>query len=63
ELAGQSLDTRAQQAMTQFCIDHPRGRYGAVDYRPADLGLDPDEVGDRLRDYRNRFVADPMDKS
>jgi hypothetical protein len=58
ELAGQPLDTRARQAMTQFCVDHPRGRYGAVDYRPADLGLDPDQVAERLRDYRNRFVAD-----
>ncbi|OBH17832.1 sulfotransferase [Mycolicibacter terrae] len=58
ELAGQPLDTRAKEAMTQFCIDHPRGRYGAVDYQPADLGLDADEVANRLRDYRNRFVAD-----
>lgn len=58
ELAGQPLDVRAQEAMTQFRIDHPRGRYGAVDYRPADLGLDADEIADRLRDYRNRFVAD-----
>jgi len=58
ELAGQPLDTRAQEAMAQFRIDHPRGRYGAVDYQPADLGLDADAVANRLRDYRNRFVAD-----
>lgn len=58
ELAGQPLDTRAREAMTQFRIDHPRGRYGAVDYRPADLGLDPDEIATRLGDYRSRFVGD-----
>lgn len=58
ELAGQPLDDRARQAMAQFCRDHPRGRYGAVDYRPADLGLDPGEIAERLSDYRSRFVAD-----
>lgn len=63
ELAGQPLDARAREAMTRFRIDHPRGRYGAVDYRPADLGLDADEIADRLRDYRNRFVTEPLEKS
>lgn len=58
ELAGQPLDTRAKDAMTQFCVAHPRGRYGAVDYQPADLGLDADEVAERLRAYRNQFVDD-----
>lgn len=58
ELAGQPLDSRARDAMTQFCSDHPRGRYGAVDYQPADLGLDPDKIAERLGEYRNRFVAD-----
>lgn len=57
ELAGQPYDVPAQQAMARFCRDHPRGRYGTVDYRPADLGLDPDRIADRLRDYRNRFVG------
>ncbi|ORV42749.1 hypothetical protein AWC02_15520 [Mycolicibacter engbaekii] len=58
ELAGQPLDTQARAAMKQFCVEHPRGRHGAVDYRPADLGLDDDEVANRLRDYHNRFIAD-----
>ncbi|WP_235620635.1 sulfotransferase family protein [Mycolicibacter sinensis] len=57
ELAGQPLDTRAKEAMTQFRADHPRGRYGTVDYQPADVGLNTDEIAARLRDYRNRFVA------
>ncbi|ORW16542.1 hypothetical protein AWC18_17725 [Mycolicibacter nonchromogenicus] len=58
ELAGQPLDARATEAMAQFCVDHPRGRYGAVDYQPADLGLDADEIATRLGDYRRRFVDD-----
>jgi len=58
ELAGQPLDTRAKDAMSRFCVEHPRGRYGAVDYQPADLGLDADEVANRLRAYRNQFVDD-----
>lgn len=58
ELAGQPLDARAKEAMAQFCVDHPRGRYGAVDYQPADLGLDADEIATRLGDYRRRFVDD-----
>lgn len=58
ELAGQPLDARAKEAMAQFCVEHPRGRYGAVDYQPADLGLDADEIATRLGDYRRRFVDD-----
>jgi len=58
ELADQPLDDRARKAMTQFCVDHPRGRYGTVDYQPADLGLNADDVAARLEDYRKRFVAD-----
>ncbi|HEU4360123.1 MAG TPA: sulfotransferase [Mycobacterium sp.] len=58
ELAGQPLDTRARQAMSCFRGEHPRGRHGGVRYRPADLGLDPEAIAARLRDYRDRFVAE-----
>jgi len=57
ELADQPLDTRAKDAMARFCVDHPRGRHGAVDYRSEDLGLDEEAVAHRLRHYRDRFVA------
>jgi hypothetical protein len=56
ELAGQSYDDRARSAMAAFRLDHPRGRHGGVVYEPTFLGLDPDEVASRLRDYRERFV-------
>lgn len=61
ELAGQPLDAAARAAMARFRLEHPRGRHGGVDYRPADLGLDPDVIATRLGDYRSRFVADPME--
>ncbi|TFV59521.1 sulfotransferase [Mycobacterium sp. PS03-16] len=56
-LAGQPFDERARTAMQRFRTDHPRGLYGGVRHRPADLGLDVDAVAARLRPYRDRFVA------
>ena len=32
ELAGQPLDARSRAAMTAFMAEHPRGRFGAVEY-------------------------------
>ena len=55
-LADQPYDERARAAMREFCTEHPRGRHGGVNYAPEDLGLDPDEVASRFRDYRDRFV-------
>jgi hypothetical protein len=43
--------------MADFITEHPRGRYGEVIYDLADVGLDADEVAERLRAYRDRFVA------
>ena len=43
--------------MARFIAEHPRGRYGEVIYDLADVGLDADEVGRRLRAYRERFVG------
>ncbi|KUI32422.1 hypothetical protein AU196_16235 [Mycobacterium sp. IS-1742] len=57
ERAGQPFDDRARGAMARFRADHPRGMHGGVLHRPADLGLDVDEVARRLGDYRRRFVA------
>ncbi|BBY16078.1 sulfotransferase family protein [Mycolicibacterium litorale] len=57
ELAGQPFDDRARTAMARFRADHPRGMYGGVVHRPADLGLDTTRVAYRLSDYHRRFVA------
>lgn len=56
-VAGQPFDDRARSAMAEFRADHPRGRHGGVIHRPADLGLDVDQVAARLGDYQRRFVA------
>ncbi len=55
-LAGQPYDADVRAAMERFTVTHPRGRHGEVIYDMAALGLDADEVANRLRDYRERFV-------
>ncbi|AQT80006.1 sulfotransferase family protein [Mycolicibacterium litorale] len=56
ELAGQPFDAEVRTAMAEFIAEHPRGRYGEVRYDLADVGLNADEVADRLRPYRERFI-------
>ena len=56
DLADQPFDTEAREAMDSFMAEHPRGRHGEIIYDLADLGLDPDDVTQRLRAYRDRFV-------
>lgn len=56
ELAGQPFDDTVRAHMADFLAAHPRGRHGAVDYRAADLGLDPAAVAERFSAYRKRFV-------
>jgi hypothetical protein len=57
ELAGQPFGDDVRAAMADFIAEHPRGRYGEVAYDLADLGLDADDVAERLGAYRERFVA------
>jgi hypothetical protein len=56
-LAGQPLDAGARAAMSRFRAEHPRGRYGGVDYDPTALGLDVNAVAARLGAYRERFMG------
>ena len=56
DLADQPFDTEAREAMDSFMTEHPRGRHGEIIYDLADMGLDPDDVTQRLRAYRERFV-------
>ncbi|MGE2735844.1 sulfotransferase family protein [Mycolicibacterium vaccae] len=63
DLAGQPFGPRAQDAMAQFRRDHPRGKHGSVIYDPADVGLDPALVAERLADYRARFVDSSVPNS
>jgi hypothetical protein len=55
ELAGQPLDDAARAAMTRFMADHPRGKFGAVEYDLAAFGLDPRALREQMGFYTDRF--------
>ena len=55
ELAGQPLDERARASMADFMAEHPRGRFGAVEYDLAEFGLDAAERRKALAFYTERF--------
>ncbi|MCV7366134.1 sulfotransferase [Mycolicibacterium duvalii] len=63
EVAGQPFGAHTRDAMARFRRDHPRGRHGGVEYRMSDIGLDPDEVAERLSAYRARFLSAPNSRS
>lgn len=46
-------DTRA--AMESFMADHPRGKFGGVEYDLAQFGLDAGDIRSRARGYIDRF--------
>jgi hypothetical protein len=54
-LAGQPFTAGVRAAMDAFMHDHPRGKWGSVDYRLEDLGLDRDERRAALAFYAQRF--------
>ena len=57
DLADQPFDSDVRDAMASFIAEHPRGRHGEVRYDLAAVGLDADDVAQRLRGYRERFVG------
>jgi hypothetical protein len=59
ERAGQPFDARAEAAMRQFMAEHPRGKYGTIDYDLAQFGLDRDERRGALAFYTERFAVTP----
>lgn len=54
-LAGQPFTAESRQAMDAFMLDHPRGKYGAVEYDLDALGLDLTELRQTLQFYTDRF--------
>ena len=56
DLADQPFGSDVRDAMASFIAEHPRGRHGEVAYDLAAVGLDADDVAQRLRGYRERFV-------
>ena len=55
ELAGQPLDDAASAAMRTFMVDHPRGKFGAVEYDLAQFGLEPTTLRKRMGFYTEPF--------
>jgi hypothetical protein len=55
DLAGQAMDDTSRASMAAFMAAHPRGKYGAVVYDLAELGLDPAERRKALSFYTDRF--------
>jgi hypothetical protein len=55
DLAGQPLDDAARTAMHAFMAEHPRGKFGAVEYHPAELGLDRSALRRQMDFYTERF--------
>ncbi len=54
-LAGQPLKRLSLAAMGEYMRAHPRGRFGRVEYKLADFGLDADELRERFRFYTDHF--------
>jgi len=57
DLAGQPLDERARSSMATFMAEHPRGKFGTVEYALAQSGLNAEERRDALRFYTDRFAV------
>jgi hypothetical protein len=55
DLAGQPLDDAANAAMKRFIADHPRGKFGAVEYDLADFGLERSTLRRQMDFYTERF--------
>jgi hypothetical protein len=55
DLAGQPFDQAARSAMQRFMAEHPRGRFGTIDYDLVEFGLDPLERRRALSFYTERF--------
>ena len=56
DVAGYQPSDESRAAVAGYLAGHTRGRLGRVDYRPADLGLDRDDLSQRFAPYVERFV-------
>ena len=54
-LAGQPFTEATRAAMDAFMVEHPRGKWGNVEYHLEDFGLDPAERRASLGFYSDRF--------
>ena len=54
-LAGIPFDRDSDEAIARYQTEHPRGRFGRVQYDLADFELDAKELRERFRFYTDRF--------
>lgn len=57
DLAGQPFDHAARSAMGAFMSDHPRGKFGAVEYDLAQFGLARSALRRQMDFYTERFAV------
>jgi hypothetical protein len=57
DLAGHPLDERSRASMAAFTAEHPRGKFGTVEYDLAQFGLDAQERRETMRFYTDRFAV------
>jgi Sulfotransferase family len=57
-IADQPMTAAVRAAMNAFLAAHPRGKYGAVVYDPAIVGIDPAERRTAMRFYVERFKVE-----
>jgi hypothetical protein len=59
EVAGQPFTAHVQSAMDGFMADHPRGKFGRVEYFFDEFGLDAAELRASFAPYVDRFGVEP----
>jgi hypothetical protein len=57
ELAGEPVTDDVTTALRTYLAGHERGRLGRIDYRPAELGIDLDDLRRRFAPYVARFLG------
>ena len=55
KMAGLDFDDDSKASMAKYQAEHPRGRFGRVQYDLADFELDGAELRERFRFYTDRF--------
>jgi hypothetical protein len=55
EVADRPFTADVQSAMDGFIADHPRGKFGRVEYFFDEFRLDPDELRNNFTAYVDRF--------
>ncbi len=58
DLADQPFTRPVEAAMAGYMAEHPQGRFGRVDYRAEDIGLDKADLEERFAFYADRFLND-----